>query len=121
MASVSTDSAGKRRILFMAPDGERKQIRLGKIGKHDADRIKSKLEALVAAKVAGTSFDRETAQWLADIGEKLHRKLMAKGLVGPRKSAEAPKLTKLGAWLDSYLAGRPDVKPNTRRNLIYAK
>ena len=31
MASIGTDPGGLRRILFVAPDGERKTIRLGKM------------------------------------------------------------------------------------------
>ena len=31
MASISKDAGGKRRILFVASDGKRKTIRLGKV------------------------------------------------------------------------------------------
>ena len=39
MASISDDPNGRRRILFVAPDGSRKTIRLGKIDRKSAEAI----------------------------------------------------------------------------------
>ena len=47
MASISNDPGGKRRILFFDPNGERKQIRLGKVSKWTAERIKTRVVKLV--------------------------------------------------------------------------
>ena len=63
--------------------------------------------------------DDETARWIAGMGNDLHAKLAAVGLLPPRVNST------LGAFLDGYLSGRKDLKPNsqlvyghTRRTLI---
>ncbi len=121
MASISRDPNGFRRIHFVNRDGKRKPIRLGKVPQHLADKIKVKVEALNAAAIGGFSLDNETSEWLRSIGDKLHAKLAATGLVAPRQPVEPQKQICLGEWLDTYIAGRTDVKPNTRRNLEAAK
>jgi integrase len=111
MASISRDPNGRRRIQFVAADGKRKSIRLGKVSQRIAEEIRVKVEALNAAVITGCPVDHETAQWVARLGEDLARKLSAVGLI-PRRSA-----AKLGAFLEAYIVQRSDVKPNTRRNL----
>jgi integrase len=110
MASISRDPSGRRIIQFVAVDGKRKSIRLGKVSQRIADEIKVKVEALAATAVAGMSMDTETARWLAGIGDELHNKLASVGLVQPRNHADL----KLGEFIDSYINGRPDVKASTR-------
>ena len=51
MASISTDSGGKRRILFVDADGNRRQIRLGKVPMKTATSIKTRVETLLAAQL----------------------------------------------------------------------
>lgn len=85
-----------------------------------AEEYLTKIEALNAALIGGFSIDNETAAWLAKIGDKVHARLAAAGLVAPRESA-ARKQTRLGDWLEAYIAGRTDVKPSTRRNLHAGK
>ncbi len=46
MASIGKDPGGLRRILFVAPDGKRKTIRLGKATQRTAETVKTKVEAL---------------------------------------------------------------------------
>jgi integrase len=121
MASISNDPNGHRRILFVAGDSTRKTLRLGRVSQRVATEIKTKIEALNAAAIGGFSLDNETAAWVGKIGDKLHRKLAAAGLVVPREPAAPRKETCLGEWLDAYIAGRTDVKPNTHRNLEAAK
>src|SRR5262245_61280811 len=121
MASISNDPNGHRRILFVAGDGTRKTLRLGKVSQRVAAEIKTKVEALNAAAIGGFSLDNETAAWVGRIGDKLHRKLAAAGLVAPRAPAVPQKQTCMGEWLDTYVSGRTDVKPNTHRNLQAAK
>lgn len=113
MASISTDKAGRRRILFTNGTGERKAIRLGKVPMKLANEIKLKVEALNAAKVSGLSLDTETAGWVSRIGDDLAGKLAAAGLIESRSTATAT----LGAFLDQYIGSRADVAANTRRNL----
>ena len=47
MASIANDPNGRRRILFVAPSGERKTIRLGKCSKAGAEEIRSKVLRLL--------------------------------------------------------------------------
>ena len=56
MASVSTDRAGRRRILFFALDGKRKPLRLGKVSINAAQTVKRHVEALLTAQRLGDDF-----------------------------------------------------------------
>ena len=107
MASISDDPNGRRRILFVAPDGSRKAIRLGKIDRKSAESICRHVEALLSAKVGGQTAPRDTATWLSVLGDTLKAKLAAVGLV------DAPKRAILGEFLRGYILTRPDVKPAT--------
>lgn len=119
MASVISDPKGRKRIQFVAGDGTRKTIRLGKAKKRQAGTIKVRIEELALASTGVTNvIEDETAKWLAGLNEVMYDKLAAVGLVAPRSSA------KLGAFIDAYIAERTDVKSgtatfygHTRRNL----
>ncbi len=113
MASVVNDPGGRRRILFVDPNGKRPAIRLGKMSERDANSIARHVEALVTAKRSGQPIRPQTAAWLAEIGADLYEKLAAVGLVVSRESK--PKTT-LGPFLAEYVAGRANLKPNTKRN-----
>ena len=115
MASISIDANGNRRILFMAGDGTRKAIRLGAIPIKQADAVKVKVEAVLAAKLAGMPLDAESARWVGSIGEDLHCKLAAVGLVESRRFARAAD-TGLARWLDHYREHRADVAGATSTN-----
>ena len=114
MASIAKDKNGTRRILFAAPDGKRKTIRLGKVPQRAAEAIKVKVENLVAAALSGCGWDNETARWVAARPDLLADKLAAVGLI-PKRTKETPTDT-LGAFLDAYIKGRANLKPNTKRN-----
>jgi len=118
MASISRDPNGRKRLLFVAEDGARKTIRLGKTSLKQAEAFRVKLEALIAGRLTRT-IDAETVRWIADLCDETHAKLAAVGLVEQRT------ITTLGAFLDGYLESRADLKPNsiivyghTRRTLI---
>jgi hypothetical protein len=53
LASISTDAGGSRRILFVAGDGKRRSIRLGKVALREAERICEKVEQLNRAARSG--------------------------------------------------------------------
>ncbi len=108
MASISTDSGGLRRIQFVAKDGSRKAIRLGKIPKRDAEFFKAKLESLLSAKLIGNAPDRETSIWLSGLSDDLFNKLAKAGLVESRKPVEPVAVMTVGGFLDAYLARRSD-------------
>src|SRR4051794_2934321 len=102
MASISRASNGRRSLQFVAGDGKRKSIRLGKISQHAAEVVKSKVEMLNGALIAGLAVDGETAKWLAGIGDELHAKLVAVALVTPRLS----QAIRLKVFIDGYIASR---------------
>lgn len=118
MASISTDSNGNRTLQFVAGDGKRRSIRLGKIPKKTADSIRIRVEYLNAAAAGNTPLDVETAAWVSKIGDDLHSKLAAVGLVPGRVPTV---VTTLGEFCDNYIVSRSDVKPNTKRNLIQSR
>ncbi|HBI43523.1 MAG TPA: integrase [Planctomycetales bacterium] len=115
MASISKGPDGHRTIQFIDRDRKRKSIRLGKASQRLAESIKGKVEALNAAQISRCPLDDDAARWVSQIGDDLAAKLAAVGLVAERAS------TLLGDFLDSYIARRTDVKPNTRRNLEACK
>jgi integrase len=119
MASVVNDPGGRKRILFVAPDESRKAIRLGKRSLKDAEAIARHVEALLAAKIGGQPLPRDTASWLADIGPALYRRLGRVGLVSPRQENVGD--VALGHLVDSFIAGRDDLKPNTRNAFIQTR
>ena len=53
MASLSTDPKGHRMIQFMAADGKRRTIRLGKVSRRQSESVKVRVERLVAAHLTG--------------------------------------------------------------------
>ncbi len=116
MASIGNDKNGHRRILFVAQDGKRKTVRLGKCSKRDAESVKLRVEALLSASITG-SLDRDTSIWLASITESnraLRSKLEAVGLVEPL----VPTPVSVAPTLEEHLADfvkrhSPSVKPGT--------
>ncbi len=107
MASISRDPGGRKRILFVASDGNRKAIRLGKVPQKVAEAVKTKVEALVTATITTVAPDDETARWIANLDRIMADRLAAVGLIPKRQSA------KLKDFLDSYVKGRADVKGST--------
>jgi integrase len=114
MASISRESNGRRTIQFIAGDGRRRSIRLGKVSQRIAEETRVKVEALSAAAVAGLSWDAETAKWVAGLLPVLADKLAAVGLIPKRRERHAHRL---GDFLAAYIGRRTDVKPSTHRNL----
>ena len=111
MASIARDPRGRKRILFVAEDGRRKTIRLGKTSIKQADAFKLKLEAVIAGRY--TSIDAETARWIAALPDAIHGKLAAAGLVTQRAAANGKEKYTIGEWVGKYIASRSDVKPIT--------
>lgn len=113
MASIVNDPNGRKRILFVAGDGSRKAIRLGEMSKAQAEAVKVKVKDLIsAAKGAGIIQD-ETSRWLAQLDDTAYARLAAVALVKARTGGRAV----LGAFIDTYIASRPDVKPHTLLNM----
>jgi len=117
MATIGNDPNGFKRVLFVAPDGKRKTIRLGKVTMRQATAFKVKVEALIARTITGVA-DDEVSRWLAGLDSEMYGRLAAVGLVPPRAKEAA---VTLGPFLDGYITRRTDVKPRTRINLDAAK
>jgi len=107
MASISNDPNGRRTIQFVGSDGKRRSIRLGKVSQRLAESVQVRVEHLAAAQVTGGAMAAETARWVADLDGQLADKLAAVGLIPKRQRAT------LGAFLDSYVTARADVKGST--------
>src|SRR5262245_44447223 len=103
MASISNDANGTRRILFVDGKGKRKAIRLGRVSLGTAEKYKCKVEALHAAMITNCSPDRETAAWVAGLGDDHHERLAAVGLVTARHSERAI-CPRLGVFVDSFIS-----------------
>ncbi len=110
MASIAKDPNGKKRILFVPPDGKRKVIRLGKMPLAQARNVKHKIESLVSSKGSGQSLDNETAAWVRDIPDGMAGKLAKAGLIDPRSG----NTTGIGLFLDNYMVKRADLKGGTK-------
>lgn len=108
MASVSSDSNGRKRVMF-AEGVKRKTLRLGKCDAKIAAQVARHVEHLLAAKANGDATPKPTAEWLSAIGDALHGRLVAVGLIPGRAAVPT-----LGEFLDSYLKERTgELKPGT--------
>jgi integrase len=107
MATVLTRN-GRRSIQFYDAGGKRKTLALGKVSKKQADFVKTKIEALLAASYTGHPPDDEVSAWLAKREPPFLEKLAEVGLI-PRKASVT-----LGRFLDEYTHGRIDVEIATQ-------
>ena len=107
MANIG-ESNGRRWIQFYGRDGKRRTVRLGDMTQRQARDILVRVEDLARASIGNSSPSPATAAWLADVGDTLHAKLVAVGLVEARAAAL------LGPFLDDLIGKRGDVKPATR-------
>ena len=111
MASISTRHGdNSRRILFRDADGNRKEIWLGQMPLKQCQSICRHVEKILTASISGCSYDAETASWLAELSEVLRGKLSRVGLIQARQNST------LEAFVNGYIAGRNDAKPNTLAN-----
>ncbi|MFM8708729.1 MAG: hypothetical protein ACKOHK_11800 [Planctomycetia bacterium] len=98
----------------------RHPIRLGRVSKKIAETARRMIESLEAAKAAGHSLDRETAEWVGRVSDEIHSRLTRAGLVPPRVKPEAAVAT-LGQHLDHLFANLGKQKPTTARNYARAR
>jgi hypothetical protein len=113
MASIARDKNGHRRILFVAPDGRRPTIRLGKVSQRTAEGIKYRVEQLVERLSYTQPMETDLAQWIADLAPHMAKKLARVGLI---PNPEAKSAATLNAFCESYIGSRANLKPNTKRN-----
>jgi len=104
MASICNDPNGRRRILFVAGDGSRKAIRLGKCDRKTAESICRHVESLLGAKIGRQPIPRDTAVWLSEVDDNLRDKLAAVGLIVVEQKQTVAEF--LAKWLaDRKVAG----------------
>lgn len=111
MASISTDSRGLRRILFVHPDGARKTIRLGRVSQRAVDQFKYRVERLVEAVKLKQTPDPETAAWVDGLESRVAKRLARVGLI---PQLERKAAATLGPFLADFTERRIDVKPATK-------
>jgi integrase len=112
MASISTDDAGLRRLIFTNQSGQRKTVYLGRIAQREAERIQGHVEEILSALGKNRKLQRQTMDWLTDLGDDLAAKLAAAGLVVARPT----EMTTLGGFIERYRARRTDVAKGTNAN-----
>jgi integrase len=126
VASIVALGDGKTksyRLDVCLPKGfpkRRAHITLGKCGRQNADRFRTRIEALVPCRKLGQPLDNETATWLASLPDETHRRLVECGLADPRGPAgDAPPL---GEYLDRILHRKAaEVKPRSLELLEQTK
>ena len=79
MASIARDKNGTRRILFVAPNGKRPTIRLGKVSQRAAESIKYRVEQLLEALNLNRPMEADLAEWVKALELPLAKKLAAWG------------------------------------------
>ncbi|MFM8531549.1 MAG: tyrosine-type recombinase/integrase, partial [Ilumatobacteraceae bacterium] len=90
------------------------------MSKKIAETAKRMIETLEAAKAAGHTPDRETAEWVGRLGDEIHERLARAGLVPPRQQASATIVT-LGQHLEQLFGSLGKQKPTTARNYARAR
>ncbi len=121
MASINKDSKGWR-VLFVDPNGDRKQIRPGRgTNKATAEQIGRYVDVLVAHVCSKGILDRQAAIWLGDIGDKLHAKLVRAGLTEPRVVAVKADSPLLVTFIDAFIADGKTLVGNPASDSTLAK
>ena len=113
MASISDDGNGRKRILFVAGNGNRKAIRLGKVSMKQAEEIRLRVEKILASIITNTAIDGDTAKWLNDVPDLLYVKLANAELVAVRQATSQQALAQ---YVEGYRKHRADVAKGTNTN-----
>ncbi|MCA9049655.1 MAG: site-specific integrase [Planctomycetaceae bacterium] len=112
MASVSTDTNGRRRIIFVMPDGRRPALYVGEISKAEARNIGRHVDHLVRCSKTGEESRRSTQEWLCRLSDewpKLADKLCELGLLNNGHKPDEV----FADFVENYIGSRKDVKPGT--------
>ncbi len=114
MASINTGKNGKRRILFLASDGKRKTIWLGKMPLKQAEEINRHIQQIVSDKMSQTIPSNVTSRWIANLAPVMAEKLSKVGLIDKRSNPT------IGGFLSQYIASRTELKDRTINRLELA-
>jgi integrase len=111
MASISRE--GGRSIVQFGLNDKRHSYRLGKVTKRQAAQVQGFIEDLLCCKRIGKVAEAATQGWLSGLPDNEWRKLETLGLVLSRRRVLP---TKFDEFVQQYIAGRQDAKPNTIMN-----
>jgi integrase len=100
MASLTIDKRGNAAVYILTPDGRRRPVRLGKVGRQRAERIRGNISELEAAARRGIEPTAAARAWLLGIKGELRERLASAGLC---ESAELHDVT-LGDFAATWLA-----------------
>jgi len=120
MASITKTDGGNKRLKFTDAMGVRRYIRLGKMSMRLAREVKTKVEDIVAANIAGHTPSPQTLHWIEEQRSNkstLIERLADLGLIHREYRPSVPDT--LEAFLVDYIAGRTDTKPSTHK--VYAR
>jgi integrase len=96
--------------LQLRHKGLRKNLWLGNCSQTAANTIDRHVRELIQAESLNVPPSPETAKWLSGLEGRLRKRLEDWGL------ARGNANNKLAAFITSYIDGRTDIKPTTRRN-----
>jgi integrase len=99
MASVCNRPNGHRNISFRGLTSKRHTVRLGKVTRKQAEDVKRRIEALLAATAMHQPPDLDTARWVGGISPRLHAQLARCGLVAGHRMGTVREL--VGDFLDN--------------------
>jgi len=115
MASIAVSPNGHRRILFYDSNKDRKAIHLGKCSDRNAQKVKTRVESILVAKLLGNSIDQDDAVWLAGEGQEIRPKLEKVGLVEQLEIASDTQKVSLADFLKGFIERNgASKKPATR-------
>lgn len=117
MASIAKEGDGWR-VQWFDASGKRQSLRTGKMSETNADGIKRRIEGLLAAKASGEPMARSLAEWVANLSDRAHAKLAARGLL---ESREARRVWTLGELTERYFHSIGHVKEITRTGYTHAR
>jgi len=117
MASIGSDPNGNKRVLFVAPDGRRKTLRLGTGSETYAGEAKAAVEHLLDAMRTGSKAKTSTLAWVEEQEPKFREKLVKLGLIAAPD--EQSKVT-IKAFTDRIIAQKTKAKAKPRTlDLMY--
>ena len=94
--------------------GKRRTVYLGRIGKRNADAIKSRIEQVLAANRAGHGFSDDLQSWLDKLDNELYRKLAKLELVPLRVTVGAIR-EEIGLFIESKTSVKESTRDTYRR------
>ena len=100
------------RIQFYDRDNNRRSIRLRGATRKGADEIDRHVDRLNSSSISGEPLPKDTAEWVASLGDDLHAKLVSVGLLQPRVKMVVPTIRE---FVTAFIGGRPDAALNTVR------